>query len=479
MASLKTGPTTPGLHLLAIPAVCLLILFQAYFSQWLFYTSPDLDPGRLTTRESVTFNSLLLCLWWTYYRACSVDPGTYPPVIPTTTANNNNNNPSSTSALSDAEPPTRWCKKCRQPKPRRAHHCRHCRRCVPKMDHHCPWTGNCVSLQTFPHFLRFLVFTNLSLWALARLLYLRFAALWSSRHLPAYLGPSVVQLAALTLLALTCAATSLALGIMLVTTVKGWVFNMTMIEGWEAERHEALLERRRREGYYYEGENEDEEDDEDDDEDADDGLGLLHRVEFPYDLGFFENMAQAMGTRNVVLWFFPLAGGPRVNPTGAGVGWTWEENGFNPSEGMWPPPDPERLRHARRGWPAAAAARMAAGTPGYAFREGATAEETKAEFRRRQEDDVLRRRAKIMAELEEVDGGTYDAEYEGNGHDDYEEGMDGEPGWTNSDGDRLRDYGVDEEVEEEDFVPADPDDDVPIAELLRRRKVVTRDDYDQ
>lgn len=40
----------------------------------------------------------------------------------------------------------------------------------------------------------------------------------------------------------------------------------------------------------------------------------------------------------------------------------------------------------------------------------------------------------------------------------------GEEGWRNSEGDCLRDFGVEEEVEFYD------EDDVPLAELLRRRK---------
>lgn len=46
----------------------------------------------------------------------------------------------------------------------------------------------------------------------------------------------------------------------------------------------------------------------------------------------------------------------------------------------------------------------------------------------------------------------------------FESGVDGEPGWTNAEGDRLRDFGVDEDAEEED------DEDVPLGELLRRRR---------
>lgn len=40
----------------------------------------------------------------------------------------------------------------------------------------------------------------------------------------------------------------------------------------------------------------------------------------------------------------------------------------------------------------------------------------------------------------------------------------GEEGWRNSEGERLRDFGVDEETEFYD------EDDVPLAELLRRRQ---------
>ncbi|KAG3192093.1 hypothetical protein PC129_g25062, partial [Phytophthora cactorum] len=123
----------------------------------------------------------------------------------------------------------RWCSKCDAPKAPRAHHCRHCNRCVPKMDHHCPWTSNCVSMTTFPHFLRFVLYTNLSLWALAYLLWLRFAVLWEHRHLPAYLGPSLIGLISLATLSLVCFFTCIALALMLLQTLRSWVLNQTMI----------------------------------------------------------------------------------------------------------------------------------------------------------------------------------------------------------------------------------------------------------
>jgi palmitoyltransferase len=161
---------------------------------------------------------------------------------------------------------------------------------------------------------------------------------------------------------------------------------------------------------------------------------------------------------------------------GKGAGWEWEENGFNDLPGLWPPPDPEKMRQARRGaWPGAAQ-RLEERDDAYQ-----TPEEVKTAFARRQEEDAMRRRkaqtqqayqqSRIIAELEEVDGpDSVDAD------DDF--GVRAKPLWTNSEGDRLWDYGVDEDVEEE-IIPAHGDDeDVPLAELIRRRKVVGREKDD-
>ncbi|KAJ9137607.1 Palmitoyltransferase PFA4 [Coniochaeta hoffmannii] len=443
-----TGPSTRGLQLLAIPAVVFLISFQGYYTQYLFNTS-SFGTGPLTTLQTITFNILLLCVWYTYYKSCTVCPGRYPPLPPSTSPS-----PSTTSSRLPPPPNQRYCRKCTLPKPPRAHHCRHCGRCIPKMDHHCPWTGNCVSLQTFPYFLRFLTYANLALGTEAYLISLRARVLWSERHLPSYLGPSLGSLISLAVLGLLCGGTMLALGILWGTTVKGWVCNQTMIEGWEAERHEVLVERCRRSS----------------------GGERVEEVEFPYDIGFFENMSQAMGTRNVFKWLWPFAGGPTVGEDGKGTGWEWEENGFNPRKGMWPPLDPEKARRAAAGvgWPGRGVEREGWG------QEWESPEEAKRAFEERQREDWERRKERgnrwksgIVAELEEEDE-LYDVEYEGV-ESDYEEGMDGEPGWTNSDGDRLRDYGVDEDLEDEDIISIDADDDIPLGELLRRRKVVGTD----
>lgn len=92
---------------------------------------------------------------------------------------------------------------------------------------------------------------------------------------------------------------------------------------------------------------------------------------------------------------------------------------------------------------------------------------------------------RILGELEEVGD-----DYEFIDEDDREGDMvagGGTSGWVNAEGEQLGDYGVDEEAESdgvmeggesdgvEDVDPNPEDDEIPLAELIRRRKVLTRD----
>lgn len=56
----------------------------------------------------------------------------------------------------------RYCQKCSNYKPPRAHHCRVCKRCVLRMDHHCIWINNCVGHANYKIFFVFIVFAVVS-----------------------------------------------------------------------------------------------------------------------------------------------------------------------------------------------------------------------------------------------------------------------------------------------------------------------------
>ncbi|KZZ90783.1 palmitoyltransferase pfa4 [Moelleriella libera RCEF 2490] len=210
-----------------------------------------------------------------------------------------------------------------------------------------------------------------------------------------------------------------------------------MIESWEIERHEANSDQSGRDWC-----------------DATDTNGKtmrFDRVLFPYDIGIFANMSQAMGTANAVMWLWPFSSGPKLDKSGKGVGWRWEENGFNDTEGMWPPMNPERLRKKNRQWPLAqrdfaAELRDVERTP----------EERISAFRKRQAQDT-QRRLKLSRKVEEV-------EFE-----DYNEGsFEDRDVWTNTNGERLEDFGVDLDAMGYSGSRTS-DENLPLAEVLRRR----------
>lgn len=108
---------------LAIPAVSLLISFLSYSSQYLFLSFP---PEPLSRQETWKFNVLVACIWISYYRACTVDPGRVP---------KDWKPPSRSDVDDDADRKDvfarqRWCRKCEAFKPPRGHHCKKCARCV-------------------------------------------------------------------------------------------------------------------------------------------------------------------------------------------------------------------------------------------------------------------------------------------------------------------------------------------------------------
>ncbi|KAK2795753.1 Palmitoyltransferase [Onygenales sp. PD_12] len=241
--------------------------------------------------------------------------------------------------------------------------------------------------------------------------------------MPSYLGPSLVQLVHLFLLVVVNTMVLFALAILLTRTLWCLGGNTTTIEVWEIERHRTLIRRARVFGGYLDGP---------------DGVRVrIQKQEFPYDIGIWNNIKSGMGLE-------------------------FEVNGFEENTLSWPPPDPDRMNKL---------------APQINLEEAFTYqrqyhsqhEEIEA-FKTRQDEDIRRRQTgpeierrrpfhERYAHYAEMAGDSDLSESERGGNSDS-----GEEGWRDSEGDRLGDFGVDEEVEFYD------EDDIPLAELLRRRK---------
>ncbi|KAI9854781.1 MAG: Palmitoyltransferase [Vezdaea acicularis] len=305
------------------------------------------------------------------------------------------------------------------------------------MDHHCPWTYNCVSYTTLPHFIRFLVYTNVSLAYLTYLLFPHLHDLWLNRALPSYLGPNVLQLVHLMSLLITLTPTFIVLLILLVRTIWNLVLNQTTIENWEIERHATLARRARFNNGFVDGPN---------------GMRVrLKRYEFPYDIGIYKNIAEGIGSRNPLIWLWPFASTVSVKS-----GYDFEVNGFEDSDFAWPPPDPDRMSRK----PMNGDVR----DPFTHGEEGEGAESWVQAVRKRQMDDQ-KRFGGAEEDNYESESDMADDEVKSDHRPGQVEHIGGEEVlvWRNDDGERLADFGIDEEAEWRE-------EDVPLGELIRRRK---------
>jgi palmitoyltransferase len=122
---------------------------------------------------------------------------------------------------------SKYCKKCKVPKPPRAHHCSACQRCVLRMDHHCPWIANCVGHANHRFFLLFMM------WLIVGCLFVVLTCAYPFLHIERFYVPwSAVFPAHGTLL--YCIALSIAVCFAL-SLLAGWHFylacsNQTTIE---------------------------------------------------------------------------------------------------------------------------------------------------------------------------------------------------------------------------------------------------------
>ncbi|KAK5134368.1 hypothetical protein LTR08_006548 [Meristemomyces frigidus] len=387
---------------LALPFGISLIVFLASSSQWLFYY---IEPAPLRKGDAYVFDALVACQIICFYRTCLTDPGKIP---------------------------LDWQERFDADR-----------------------LANCVSHITLPHFTRFLSYGVAAMIYLEGFLYTRCAVLWQKRDLPSYLGPDIYQLALLFVIAAVNSFLLFALTLLLGRTLWSLALNMTTIEGWEVERHDAILRRARVTGGRLDGP---------------DGTKVrIERQEFPWDVGIWTNICQGMGSRNPLAWVWPFATSPRLES-----GLSFEHNGIDNPSKPWPPTDPDRMMRAVRtpltgtGFTqqmdvAAFRARQAADIARYEDADGEYVVRRRP-FHERLEAANLRADQRVY-EIEDRDEEASDAD--GDGSDEtalHRVDGAGEEGWRNKEGERLADFGVDEIA---DFYD---EDDVPLAELIRRRK---------
>lgn len=335
------------------------------------------------------------------------------------------------------------------------------------MDHHCPWTANCTSARTLPPFLRFLFYTVFAMSYFAIVLYQRVLYFWTNSN-ASWQGVDEAPLWSIIWLFVVCVITAITLFILtvlLVTSVHSLVLNTTMIEQWEIQRHSALVRRAKKNGGYV----------------ATPGGGELRieQQEFPYDVGIWNNIVQGLGSSNPLLWFLPWAGGPPNDNV-----WDFETNGFEEPGEHWPPPDPEKIPQPK--WQ-----RRRDSLEGGGFALGISAQygddRVITDFKRRQEADYARKNLRSAVasspgnanlegsyewlEMDESTDEDSDIEHEKikKELEAYDGATESRCGWRNEEGERLADYGVDEDVEEMD-VGDKGEEDLPLSELIRRRR---------
>ncbi|KAL8865501.1 MAG: hypothetical protein Q9174_006852 [Haloplaca sp. 1 TL-2023] len=220
-----------------------------------------------------------------------------------------------------------------------------------------------------------------------------------------------------------------------------WVLgsNVTTIEGWEIDRHEILVRRAKKRGGYLDG--------------PDGTRVMITKQEFPYDIGLYQNARQAMGC-SFFLWLWPLTYSPSNRS-----GLDFATNGFEEPGTSWPPPDPDRM--PRRSY-------EVAGQDPFTFDRDSSQIDVQA-FRRRQQKDALRftngrglYSSTLLQQRSRTNTKERTDESQESGDDEDDTGSG--PRWRDREGDRLHDFGVDEEAEGYE------EDGMPLAEMVRRRK---------
>lgn len=204
--------------LLGVIIPCLVIVILGYGSHWFLFRL------WLSGRQQFTHQTFLTLVWISYAGAILKSPGHAP-----------------TGFRNRAGQWKRWCRKCSNHKPERAHHCKSCNACVLKMDHHCPWTYNCVGHGNMPHFLRFLFWVLVATGYVLYHLTVRLAHFYHDRDLPAYLINKSELAACIALWPLDLFVW-VSIAILYGRCLLNMAFRgMTQIEVWDRERMEGQI----------------------------------------------------------------------------------------------------------------------------------------------------------------------------------------------------------------------------------------------
>mmetsp|Transcript_102183 Transcript_102183/g.218803 ORF Transcript_102183/g.218803 Transcript_102183/m.218803 type:complete len:397 (-) Transcript_102183:99-1289(-) len=137
-------------------AIALLIFAYESFAYnviFLVRVLPAVGRGALMIPFAVLFNGFWGMAFWSYIQAHAQDPGTTPELWREFVESVGDSLPI-VAAKPEWQPGmATFCRKCRIPRPERAHHCSVCNICILRMDHHCPWINNCVGFYNQKSFL--------------------------------------------------------------------------------------------------------------------------------------------------------------------------------------------------------------------------------------------------------------------------------------------------------------------------------------
>ncbi|GAM18616.1 hypothetical protein SAMD00019534_017910, partial [Acytostelium subglobosum LB1] len=225
----RIGCQSVVLFLVLIPYIYIL-----NFSIFPWLESP------LTTSRGV-FHSMLSTLFTililvSYYLCKSTNPGEYQDtLLPSYYLNQ----PVS------QEDDRRFCTKCDEQKPERAHHCNICKKCVLRMEHHSMWIGNCIGLYNLKYYILFLFYSSVSIIYFLFLLVLRATQILSDNHSNNNLNNNnnysldITNVFISGLLVIVMVATEVSIGATLCTQVLRLGRNITSIEQEDIRKRSA------------------------------------------------------------------------------------------------------------------------------------------------------------------------------------------------------------------------------------------------